>query len=53
MSVLGGQPGDSTSSIVIGAVDLDSGGTYTCRANNSLGTAEVVYTVHILSKWLY
>ena len=50
VSIIGGQPGDTTSSVVIAAVNRDSGGTYTCRASNSLGTAEVVYTVNILSK---
>lgn len=51
VSITGGAAaGDSYSSMVIARVDRMSGGTYTCQANNTLGSSEVNYTVHILSK---
>ena len=50
VTISGGQESDNSFSIVIDAVDWDSGGTYTCRANNSLGIDEFVYTVLIVGK---
>lgn len=47
----GGQEGDNSFSIMIDAVDVDSGGTYTCRANNSLGIDEFEYTVLIAGNY--
>ena len=40
--------GDDTISIFIGAMKHTSGGTYTCRANNSLGTDQESYSVRIV-----
>ena len=40
--------GDDTISILIGVVKRTSGGTYTCRANNSLGTDQESYSVRIV-----
>ena len=39
--------GDSVSSIVIGEVERTSGGSYTCRANNTVGTDQESYTVTV------
>ena len=52
VTILGGQQEttSSDSSVVIATVNRDSGGTYTCNANNSLGTDEFVYTVLIVGK---
>ena len=52
ISITGGAEGDNYTTIVIDRVDETSGGIYTCRANNVLGSTEVNYTVHILSKIL-
>ena len=43
--------GDSFSSIVIGEVERMSGGNYTCRANNTVGTDQESYSVTILGKY--
>ena len=51
VAISGDQEGDSTFSLVIDEVGRDSGGTYSCRASNSLGTDQFDYTVLILSKW--
>ena len=53
ISITGGATGDDYSSIVIAWVDQTSGGVYMCRANNALGSSEVNYTVHVLSKISY
>ena len=50
VTILGDQQGNTTSSVVIAVVTRDSGGTYTCRANNSLGNDEFAYTVLIVGK---
>ena len=42
--------GDSVSSIVIGEVECTTGGTYICRANNTVGTDQESYSLTILSK---
>ena len=42
--------GDNISSILIVAADHSDGGTYTCTANNSLGTDQESYSVVILGK---
>ena len=39
---------DNFSGILIHAVEPTDGGTYTCRANNSLGTDQESYSVAIL-----
>ena len=41
---------DSVSSIVIGEVERTSGGNYTCKANNTVGTDQESYSVTILCK---
>ena len=43
--------GDNISSILIVAVQHSDGGTYTCRANNNLGTDQLSYSVMILGKY--
>ena len=50
VSITGGATGDNHSSVVIARVDQTSGGIYTCRANNTLGSSMVNYTIHVLSK---
>ena len=39
---------NNISSILISAVERTSGGTYTCRANNTLGIDEMSYTVTVM-----
>ena len=41
---------NSVSSILIGEVEATTGGTYICRANNTVGTDQESYSVTILSK---
>ena len=47
-TIIGGAPSDNEITLVIAAVGRMSGGTYTCRASNSVGMDEVVYSVTIL-----
>ncbi|MCG8625710.1 MAG: immunoglobulin domain-containing protein [Proteobacteria bacterium] len=47
VTIIGGAPGDNEITLVISSVGRMSGGTYTCRANNSVGMDEVVYSVII------
>ena len=42
--------GDNVSSILIGSVERTSMGTYTCRANNTVGVDQQSYSVMILGK---
>ena len=46
--IIGGTPSDNEITLVIGSVGWMSGGIYTCRASNNVGTDEVVYSVTIL-----
>ena len=48
VTIIGGAPGDNEITLVISSVGRMSGGTYTCRANNTVGMDEVVYSVTIL-----
>ena len=48
VTIIGGAPGDNEITLVISSVGQMSGGTYTCRANNTVGMGEVVYSVTIL-----
>ena len=42
--------GINITSILIHSVERTSGGNYTCRANNTLGTDQVSYSVRISGK---
>ena len=53
VTISGGAPGDNFISLVIGTVQRTSGGTYTCRANNSVGMDQEQYSVTILGKVNY
>ena len=48
VTTIRGAPGDNEITLVISSVGRMSGGTYTCRANNTVGIDEVVYSVTIL-----
>ena len=50
VSILGGPPGDTELTIVISPVTRDSGGLYTCNANNTRGSAMATYSILILSE---
>ena len=50
VSILGGAPGDTEFTIVISNVMRDSGGLYTCNANNARGSDVATYSVLILSE---
>ena len=47
VTTIGGAPGDNEITLVISSVEWMNGGTYTCRANNTVGMDEVVYSVII------
>jgi hypothetical protein len=53
VTIIGGAPGDNEITLVISSVERTSGGTYTCRANNTVGMDEVQYSVTILGKCLH
>jgi hypothetical protein len=59
VTIIGGAPGDNEITLVISSVERTSGGTYTCRANNTLGPTNIVgmdeaqYSVTILGKYLH
>ena len=48
VTLLGGAQGDTSFSIAISSVGRDSGGTYTCMANNTLSADSAQYSVLIL-----
>ena len=50
VTIIGGGPGDNEITLVISSVGRMSGGMYTCRANNTVGMDEVVYSVTILGR---
>ena len=50
VSIVGGDPGDTEFTIVISSVTQDSGGLYTCNANNTHGSDMATYSVLILSE---
>ena len=43
--ITGGAPGDNEITLVISAVEPTNRGTYTCRANNTVGMDEEQYSV--------
>ena len=47
VTTIGGASGDNEITLVISSVGQMSRGTYTCRANNTVGIDEVVYSVII------
>ena len=49
---IGGAPSDNEITLVISSVGRMSGGTYMCRANNTVGMGEVVYSVTILGRYM-
>ena len=50
VTIIGGGPDDNEITLVISSVGRMSGGMYTCRANNTVGMDEVVYSVTILGR---
>ena len=50
--IIGRAPGDNEITLVISSVERMSRGTYTCRANNTVGMDEVIYSVTILGTLL-
>ena len=48
VALLGGAQGATSFSVTISSIGRDSGGTYTCMANNTLGTDSAQYSVLIL-----
>ena len=53
VTIIGGAPSDNEITLVISSVGRMSGGTYTCRANNTVGMDEVVYSMTILGNYLH
>ena len=52
VTIIGGAPGDNEITLVISSVERMSGGTYTCRVNNTVGMNEVVYSVIIIGRYM-
>ena len=50
VTISGGAPGDNYSTLVVDPVRRDSQGSYTCRANNTLGMDEASFMVIVLGK---
>ena len=49
VTIGGGAPGDNYITLVIDSVKESNNGTYTCRANNTIGFQERAYMVLIVS----
>ena len=52
VTIIGGAPSDNEITLVISSVGRMSRGAYTCRANNTVGMGEVVYSVTILGTYM-
>ena len=52
VTIIRGAPGDNEITLVISSVGRMSGGTYTCRASNTVGMGEVVYSVTIVGRYM-